>query len=172
MNIKTVSLAIALACLASCTQYGQPDPLNGVRPLTGKINTERHDVKMVCGRAYGESRGFNLLGIIPITTASESEAIDKMYENARQRGAQLEGTPRQFVNTSFERSANYFILGSRPIVRVAADLVEIQHGSNGAALDAAAAPAQSEEEESSGLGAFLSAPYKLITGAIESVFGS
>ncbi len=171
MNIKAVSMAFALACLASCTQYGQPDPLNGVRPLTGKINTERHDVKMVCGRAYGESRGFSLLGIIPITTASESEAIDKMYENARERGAQLEGTPRQFVNTSFERSANYFILGSRPVIRVAADLVEIQHGSNVAAVGAAEAPAP-EEEESSGLGSFLSAPYKLIGNIFESVFGS
>lgn len=118
-------LAVGLAALASCQQAAKPMPFSAVRPLTGDVYTERHDVKMVCGRAHGESYGFNLLGIIPIVSASESEAVDKMYENARQRGARLEGS-RHFVNTSYETSSNYFVIASRPVIRVAADLVEIQ----------------------------------------------
>ena len=170
MKLKIVSLALALSALASCTQYG-PAPLHGVRPTTDDVYTNRHDVKMVCGRAHGESYGFNLLGFIPISSASEVEAIDRMYENARKRGATLEG-PRQFVNTSYEKSANYFLLGSMPVVRVAADLVEIQH--DGTTPGGATMPAaeQKEEKSDTGIGALLLAPYQMIGGIFSSIFGS
>lgn len=168
---KLAILALALATLSSCMQNAAPQPLNAVRPTTGKVNTERHTVKMVCGRAYGKSTGFKLLGIIPIKNASESEAIDRMYENARARGAQLEG-PRQFVNTSYEESANYFILGSVPVIHVAADLVEIQDNGGGSAAGAAPQAAAEQEEESSFFSSILQAPLKLYSTIFGSVFGS
>lgn len=173
MKLKIVSMAFAVAALASCMQQNMPPaPLHAVRPLTGDVQTERHNVKMVCGRAYGESHGFNLLGIIPITKASESEAVDRMYENAQKRGAKLEG-PRQFVNTSYEKSANYFLVGSRPVIRVAADLVEIQ-GAAPAPAATPAAPAAPAQQEDSGLslGDIISAPYKWCGQLISSVFGA
>ena len=172
MDIKTASLALALAALASCTQNVRPQPINDVRPLTGNVYTERHNVKMVCGRAHGESYGFNLLGIIPITTASESEAVDRMYENAQKRGASLEG-PRHFVNTSYEKSANYFILGSRPVIRVAADLVEIQGAAPETPVPAPAPAAGSPDKSSKfSFGDLISAPFKLYGNIIDSIFGA
>lgn len=172
MKFKIVSMALAVAALSSCMQQNMPPaPLHAVRPLTGDVQTERHNVKMVCGRAYGESHGFNLLGIIPITKASESEAVDRMYENAQKRGAKLEG-PRQFVNTSYEKSANYFLVGSRPVIRVAADLVEIQGAApTPATTPEAPAPAQQEDSGLS-IGDIITAPYKWCGQLINSVFGA
>ena len=171
MKFKIVSMALAVAALSSCMQNMPPAPLHAVRPLTGDVNTDRHNVKMVCGRAYGESHGFNLLGIIPITKASESEAVDRMYENAQKRGAKLEG-PRQFVNTSYEKSANYFLVGSRPVIRVAADLVEIQGAApTPATTPEAPAPAQQEDSGLS-IGDIITAPYKWCGQLINSVFGA
>ena len=167
---KLFILALALATLSSCMQNNGPEPLNAVRPLTGKVNTERHTVKMACGRAYGKSVGFNLLGIFPITEPSEAEAIDKMYANAQARGVKLEG-PRQFVNTSYEKSANYFILGSTPTIHVAADLVEIQDNGGSAVAVSASQDKSENEDESDFLSDLISAPYKLYSGIVSSVFG-
>lgn len=173
MNIKTASLALALAALASCSQNVRPEPFNAVRPLTGDVYTERHNVKMVCGRAHGESYGFKLLGIIPITTASESEAVDRMYENARLRGVDLEGAPRHFVNTSYEKSNNYFVLASRPVIRVAADLVEIQ-GEPTEQMVQENAPVATEEakDEGFGLGDIIAAPFKWYGNIMGAIFGA
>lgn len=172
-KVKIASLALALAACASCTQHQRPEAIGDVRPLTGNVYTCRHDVKMVCGRAHGESYGFSLLGIIPITKASEAEAVDRMYENAQKRGASLEG-PRQFVNTSYEKSANYFILGSRPVVRVAADLVEIQGEAPAATVEAAPTkPSINEEKGFVGmLQDFVAVPFKLYGEALDSIFGA
>lgn len=198
MNLKKASLALSLACLASCSQNAMPHALNGTRPDTLPVMTDRHNVKMVCGRAHGESYGFKLLGLIPFSTPSESEAVDRMYENARARGAQLEG-PRQFVNTSYEESANYFIVASRPVIRVAADLVEIQdegagitkdnraqilrgmkevqeNGVSGTITREAAQPAGSsgkaKREKESGIGDLLSAPFRFYGNILNSIFGA
>ena len=171
MNIKTASLALAIAALASCSQNMGPRPLNGVRPPTADVYTARHNVKMICGRAHGESYGFKLLGFIPITSASEAEAVDRMYENARARGAQLEGGPRHFVNTSYEESSNYFIVGSRPVIRVAADLVEVQ----GAAPEAVALPTPPEaapQKQGMSFGDIIAAPYRLVGDMLSSLFGA
>ena len=93
-----------------------------------------------------------------------------MYENAQKRGASLEG-PRQFVNTSYEKSANYFILGSRPVIRVAADLVEIQGDAPGTALEA---PQTSKpaEEKGFGIGDVIAAPFKFYGNIMNSIFGA
>ena len=171
MNIKTAVLTVALAALASCSQTAKPTPLSAVRPLTGGINTERHDVKMVCGRAHGESYGFKLLGIIPITTASESEAVDRMYENARSRGARLEGT-RYFVNTSLEKSPNYFVLASRPVIRVAADLVEVQGNPPVATSPDEKTPMRvMKEEKGVTFSDIISAPFRLYGYIFDTIFG-
>lgn len=129
MKTKISSLVAAVALLASCSQQMvDPTTMSGDRGLTTGIDISRHNVKMVCGRAYGESYGFRLLGLIPLKMESETEAVDLMYENARARGAAPEGHARQFVNNSIEKSTNYFILGSVPVIRAAGDLVEIYDG--------------------------------------------
>ena len=172
MNIKTAVLTAALVALTSCSQSSKPIPFSAVRPLTGDVYTERHDVKMVCGRAHGESYGFKLFGLIPFTSASESEAVDRMYENARSRGARLEGS-RHFVNTSYEHSSNYFVIASRPVIRVAADLVEIQGDAPATAtptLDSAATQ-QPQKESGMNISDLIGAPVRLIGSVVDAIFG-
>ena len=123
-NLKLM-LLIGVTALVSCTQHNSPTGMHGDRGLTFGVDINRHTVKMVCGRAHGASYGFKLLGIFPIKQASEAEAVDRMYENARQRGCAPEGYARQFVNNSVEHSANYFILFSYPVIRATGDLIEI-----------------------------------------------
>ncbi len=124
--IASLMLGASVAFLSSCGQVNPVTGMHGDRGLTSGVDINRHTVKMVCGRAHGASYGFKLLGIFPIKQASEAEAVDRMYENARERGASPDGHARQFVNNSVERSSNYFILGSLPVVYAAGDLVEIQ----------------------------------------------
>jgi hypothetical protein len=134
-----VTLAAALL-LASCAQVGTgPSSLSGDRNLTKAVAIDRSDCKLVLGRAVGTDSGFYLLGFIPLVSPSESVAVDKMYENARQRGAQPEGNSRTFANTSIEHSFKYYILFGIPGIRSTGDLYEF--------IDKA--PAADEEETSS-----------------------
>lgn len=167
-NIKLGFIAAVLAALASCSQTTSPTGMHGDRGLTSGVNINRHTVKMVCGRAHGASYGFKLLGIIPLAQASEAEAVDRMYENARQRGASPDGRARQFVNNSVERSANYFILGSLPVVYAAGDLVEIQDIGSGGATN----QNNGQEEKGPGVGDLITAPVKLYGNMLNKAFGN
>lgn len=164
-NLKLM-LLVSVAALVSCTQHNSPTGMHGDRGLTSGVDINRHTVKMVCGRAHGASYGFKLLGILPIKQASEAEAVDRMYENARQRGASPDGRARQFVNNSVERSANYFILGSMPVVYAAGDLVEIQDVGAGGATNNGTAP------KGSGIGDVITAPLNIYAGAVNKVLGN
>ena len=126
MKMKTYLFAMGLlaAGVTSCTQTGAISLHHGDRSTTNDITVDRPGCKVILGRAVGEDRGFSLLGVIPFKSPSEAKAVDRMYANARERGAVPEGNSRQFVNTSIERSANYFILFSLPVVRSSGDLVE------------------------------------------------
>ncbi|MBQ3218399.1 MAG: hypothetical protein IJB33_05960 [Akkermansia sp.] len=164
-NLKLM-LLVSVAALVSCTQHNSPTGMHGDRGLTSGVDINRHTVKMVCGRAHGASYGFKLLGILPIKQASEAEAVDRMYENARQRGASPDGRARQFVNNSVERSANYFILGSMPVVYAAGDLVEIQDVGAGGATNNGTAP------KGPGIGDVITAPLNIYAGAVNKVLGN
>lgn len=114
--------AVTLALLPSCQQTTMS--LRD-RHMTKPISLDRDDVTLIMGRARGTSTSFRLLGIIPLwLPASESNAIDDMYEYCRKRGEAPEGKSRTFANTTVERRANYFILFSFPQMRATGDLVE------------------------------------------------
>jgi len=98
--------------------------LGGDRAKTAVVDLNRSDCKLVLGRASGMDQGFKLLGLIPLKSASESNAVDRMYEDAKSRGVVLEGNSRVFANTSVERTSNYFILFSIPTYRSTGDVVE------------------------------------------------
>lgn len=97
------------------------DTKNHAKPL--KVDST--DVHVICARAVGKSEGFKLLGFIPVRLASETEAINNMYQDARNRNCAPEGKASHFINHSIERSSNYRFLYSKPVVRASADLVEI-----------------------------------------------
>ena len=90
-----------------------------------KINVDKTNVRVICARAVGKSEGFKILGFIPVRLASETEAINNMYQDARNRGCAPEGKASHFINHSVEKSSNYRFFYSVPEVRASADLVEI-----------------------------------------------
>lgn len=91
---------------------------------TGDLPIATSDCKVVCARAEGKSKGFNLFGFIPMKSTSETVAIRNMYDNARARGAQPEGEARFFVNKSIEKGGSNYILFSRPTITASGDLVQ------------------------------------------------
>ena len=128
-RITTLVVTAVAALLSSCSQTSLgPTTHSGDRNLTKAVAIDRSDCKLVLGRAVGTDSGFSLLGFIPLKSPSESVAVDKMYENARQRGAQPEGKSRTFANTSIERTYQYFVLFGIPGIRSTGDLVEFTDG--------------------------------------------
>lgn len=92
---------------------------------TTGVNVDGSDVKMLCTRVEGESKGLKILGIFPVVSPSEHDAIKGMYKHAQARGASLEGESRHFINKSIERSSKYYILWSNPKITATGDLVQI-----------------------------------------------
>lgn len=137
----TIALSLALSTTSCITQsYSSPSgshffhseiagAYHGDHADTGNynkpINVDSTDVQVICPRAVGKSTGFKLLGFIPVRLASETEAVNNMYQDARDRGCPPEGKASHFINHSVEYSSNYKILYSRPEVRASGDLVEI-----------------------------------------------
>lgn len=119
-----MSIASAVA-ISSCTQT--QSGISGFHAdfgQTGDLPIATSDVKVVCARVEGESKGLNLLGFIPLQSVSETAAIKNMYDNARARGAKVEGESRHFVNKGIERVNKNFIIFSIPTVIASGDLVQ------------------------------------------------
>lgn len=124
-NICYFTLFGAVLALSSCSSHNDAlRNVGGNYGLTKDITIDRDDCKLICGRAQGESKGFKLLGLISLKSPSESDALAAMYDNARSRGAKLEGESVTFANTSIERSSNYFILWSMPAIKISGDAVQ------------------------------------------------
>jgi len=129
MKMSKFIAAIPVLCAWSvlfvgCATTKAPTDLGGDRAKTAGVDIARSDIKLVLGRASGSDQGFYLLGFIPLKAVSESRAVDSMYDNAKSRGAILEGNSRVFANTSLEKAANYFVLFSVPTYRATGDVVE------------------------------------------------
>lgn len=123
--ITAVSAAFAALALSNCSQLqSQPTNFSADFGRTGNLPVATSDCKVVCARATGESNGLSILGILPITSPSETAAIKDMYDNARARGANVEGESRFFVNKSIERSSKNYILWSRTSLKASGDLIQ------------------------------------------------
>lgn len=123
--MKKFFLAFVAASLALLPSCQQTSITHRGSHMTDPISLDREDVTVLVGRAKGTSTSFRLLGIFPLwTPASESDAIDEMYDYCRNIGKTPEGKARTFANTTIERRANYFLLFSFPQVRATGDLVE------------------------------------------------
>jgi len=120
-----MTAAVGALALSNCTQMQEkPVDFSADFGKTGDLPIATSDCKVVCARAEGKSKGFDLLGFIPIKSTSETAAIRDMYNNARARGAQPEGEARFFVNKSIEKGGNNYILFSRPTITASGDLVQ------------------------------------------------
>ncbi len=134
-RVTKSAVVVGCACLAgvlsSCSfvsQVANPTEPKGYIAATGDLNVDRNDCRVLCTQAMGESKGFSLLGIIPIKQPSEIQAVKAMYDSVAKRGVQIEGQSAYFANRAVERSSNYFVLWSRPTIRTSGDLVQYLPG--------------------------------------------
>ena len=78
------------------------------------------DYKLIASGAHGSSKGFLLLGFIPLWLATQSRAMNNLYEsaNANKNEASL-------ANVYQVRDHYYFILGTITTRDITADVVKL-----------------------------------------------
>ena len=126
--ISALSATLALSSCNLVSQVANPQPPKGFIATTGGLSIDRNDCRVICAQAIGESKGFSLLGLIPFKQPSETIAVKKMYDNARKRGAKIEGESAYFANRAVEHSSNYYVLWSRPTIKASGDLIQYLPG--------------------------------------------
>jgi hypothetical protein len=88
---------------------------------TTDVNLTQGNYKVVKVNATGSSSGFRLLGLIPFSHPSYSEAKTDLYDSL---GENLTGRSIALSNQSEDRSSLYLILFSIPKITISADIIE------------------------------------------------
>ncbi len=93
----------------------------GVLPYQGATTTDltKKNFRMIKASARGQDSGFYLLGFIPFSSPTYSDAMRNLYE-----GVNVEGKATTLAHVAQDRSTVYLILFSRPKVTVTADIIE------------------------------------------------
>jgi len=126
--LKPMFILGASLVLGGCAAVS-PVPLSSLLPQSGpnlevhsqtSIKLEQANFAVVKTNLNGRCKGFALLGIITITPARYTTAMDRLYSQAEMQA----GRPQTLANLAVERSSAYLILFSIPQVVVRADLVE------------------------------------------------
>jgi hypothetical protein len=112
-----VMLVVGILFLVGCASTGEfkGQATGAAASLTKK------NYKVVKVGAKGESSGFRLLGFIPFSSPTMSEAKEGLYSSV---GTTLEGKAIALVNQTEDRSSMYFILFSIPKITITADVIE------------------------------------------------
>lgn len=130
MKKASLFIAVLAATLSSCTQVQNYGPISGSYSSMGVTDVNRSDCKMVLGRVVGKSTGYKLLGLITVKSPSEREAMENMYQSARDRQAPLEGHSRTFVNTSVEKVSTGAGIFTKTDLIMTGDVVEYTGNGN------------------------------------------
>lgn len=113
---RQVALLLFLALAsAGCASFGLCP-----QTTSTQIELSRKNFQVVRSNAIGQSSGFALFGVIPIVSATYTEAMSDLY--AKTGGA--EGEAQALINVTQERSTSYWILFSLHRVMVRADIIE------------------------------------------------
>jgi hypothetical protein len=84
------------------------------------VTQAQRNYRIVKANAVGISKGFKLLGIISLKSASYSKAATMLYKDA----GVSEGRAQTLANVLHEKMSTFYILFSLPQVTVRADLIE------------------------------------------------
>jgi hypothetical protein len=114
----------AAVLLAGCSSEGL---LKGGGTGTS-VGLTQNNYRVIKAGAMGESGGFKLLGIIPITSPNYAVAKQRLYDSV---GEPLTGRAIALANQTEDRSSLYLILFSIPQVTITADVVEFTDKSAG-----------------------------------------
>jgi hypothetical protein len=106
-----------LLCLAmGCSSVGRISGQTGTN-----VQLSQNNYKVIKAGAKGESYGFRLLGIIPLTSPNYADAKEALYKSV---DVPLTGKAVALSNQTEDRSSLYLILFSIPRVTVTADVIE------------------------------------------------
>jgi len=84
------------------------------------VNLAEANFTVVKTNVVGNSKGFSLLGLIPIYSPKVTKAMERMYAQADLR----EGAPTTPAHLVVEHSTTFYLLFSIPEVTVRADILE------------------------------------------------
>ncbi|HUW31152.1 MAG TPA: DUF6567 family protein [Planctomycetota bacterium] len=90
---------------------------------TTNVSLAQDNYLVVKSNVIGNSSGFKLLGLLPLSAPRYTAAMADLYENASIR----EGRAYALTNVIQERSTTYIILFSVPRLTVRADIVEFMN---------------------------------------------
>jgi hypothetical protein len=109
----------ALAPFSSLVSLPSSPPAPQVFEET-RVDLGRDNFVLVKANVRGESKGFSLLGVITMSPATVTKAMNRMYASAQLRV----GEPQTLANLVVNQSSSYWILFGIPKVEVRADVVE------------------------------------------------
>ena len=96
--------------------------INTMPQATGTgVELRGDNYKIVQAGAKGESTGFYLLGLLPLSHATYAEAKSNLYLYS---GETLKGRSIALANQTYDHSVVYLILFSIPKITLTADIVE------------------------------------------------
>jgi hypothetical protein len=112
----------AIAALALFATIASACARNVVLPqsTTTQVDLSRKNYNVVRSNAVGASRGFSLLGVVPIIPTSYTNAMSDLYEEAGMK----EGKAQALVNVNQETATLYLVVFSLPKLTVRADIIE------------------------------------------------
>jgi Family of unknown function (DUF6567) len=84
------------------------------------IKLEQANFRVIKTNVVGRCKGFALVGLITLSPAKFSKAMDRLYAQAEMES----GKPQTLANVAMERSSSFFVLFSIPQVSVRGDVVE------------------------------------------------
>jgi len=114
---KSSSLAFLTFILTGCTtsegEFKQRTDTS--------VQLAGNNYRVIKAGASGDSKGFYLLGLIPILAPSYADAKTDLYGKL---GRSVEGKSVALANQTEDRSSLYLILFSIPKVTISADVIE------------------------------------------------
>jgi hypothetical protein len=87
------------------------------------VSLSKNNYTIIKAGAKGESRGFYLLGFIPIVSPNFADAKADLYNTTNEK---LEGRSIALANQTQDESFLYLILFSIPKITITADVVEFK----------------------------------------------
>jgi len=110
----------AMAALPIASVMGSPNSSALQIYNTTEARLQERNFIVIKTNLIGESKGFSLLGFLPIVPAKFTKAMSRLYDQAQMQP----GRPQTIVNLIMEQESTYLILFSIPRTSIRADLIE------------------------------------------------
>ena len=135
--ITTALAGLSTVLLTGCISSGSK-----LADSSDNVQLNQGNYTVVKANAIGTSRGFKLLGLIPLNRASYAAAKKDLYKSV---DGKIDGRSIALSNQSEEKSSLYLILFSVPKITISADVIEFD--SPAPAQPAVAPPAATNTTE-------------------------